>query len=220
MSISDEVLDELFREYERQEEKRCKAVNEQWKSRVPESMDSMVRALALGAIPAKPKLMKAVAAGSAAVALKVTAVAVASALTLGVGAYAVSPAVRDCVDSIISGKAYDQKRGPKDYVIPDPGEDYSLTDEASGENMTAKWFTSDKAELMVQIAYRLPEDPNSSENVDLVTVGPLWGTYQEAENTGLLILRDGEILILIETWGAERAELMSYAEMLVQSNIN
>ena len=103
-------------------------------------------------------------------------------------------------------------------MIPDPGEEYAVTDEAVSQTLVYRWYSSREKELLVEIAYRLPEEQTLDGPVEYRAVGGMWGTYAEAERTRLLILRDSDVLILIELFGGEEEELKAYAQHLAEAN--
>lgn len=157
-------------------------------------------------------------ASAAAAGLKLLSLAVAASAVIGAGAYAVSPAVRTFTMELMGISERAQGREPAAYVIPDPGGSFTLSDEAVGAQMSYRWFSSATQELIVEIAYEVPEEMEPGEDPEVVTVGPLWGTLTRTERTQLLILRDGDVYIILEYFHADRDELLSYAERLVAVN--
>lgn len=155
-------------------------------------------------------------AGAAAAAAKAVVISVTAAAVLCAGSYALSPTVRSAVDGLVGIEAPAPSKQPGEYIIPSPGEDFSVTDEAEGERMAARWFKSDRQQVMVQIAYRMPEDIDTGQ--EFITVGGLPGTLTEADDTETLTLRDGTVIIRIQYFNADREELIGYAERLISMN--
>ena len=234
MARRNDWLEKLLWEYAAAEDRRLSAAEQTWRRRVPPELDETVRRLQSGDLPPKPLLGRpcparslphaapARAAGGL-TAGRVTLLSAAAAALLAGGAYTLSPPLRAAVNALFCPPAQQQEehvqqRTPREYVLPSPGEEFTVTDEAVGETMQGRWYTSEEMEVLVQVAYRLPEDTSHTENVELVTVGRLWGTYHEAGGTRLLILRDGEVFIHIEFWGAEKETLFAYAELLAAAN--
>lgn len=237
MGKRNDWLGDLMLRYGEQEDRLIRDGETRWRGKVSDSMDAMVRDLGAGilpavlildsagsapAIPAPKKRIRAARAKAVSVSAAVRALAltIAAAVVLSVGACVVSPTVRGLTKQVFTsvlGAESVPARTPDSYIIPSPGEDFSLTNEAEGDNMLARWFTSDRMEALVEIAYRLPEN-TSADAGEVVTVGDMWGTYRETGGTGVLILRDGDVYIHVEFWGADREEIMRYAEALVQAN--
>ena len=234
MAAKEAKFESLMQAYAAWEDEEIRAAEREWHDKVPDSLDRAVHELCAGALPAAPLLLsgsaavqvcarggKATSAGLKAV--KGAAIGLAAAALVTAGAYTFSPAVRELAAGLFRCETVTEQvrasaRSPADYSIPSPGEGYALTDEARGERLYYRWFTAPRRQLLVEIAYRLPEDVTQSENVELVELGGLWGTLSEAVGTELLILRDGEVFILIELFNGSREELMEYAEALTAAN--
>lgn len=197
------------------------------RGQVPESTDraaerafrKMEACIASGsAVPAGRAAVKAAAKAGAAA--KILAVIVGGSVLIGAGSYAASPAVRERVGRLFSYAHTDRaaRRSPGEYVIPSPGEGFSVTDELVSEYMHGCWFTMGEREVLVQIAEELPPEAGQDGGAEVVTVGGAWGTYAETGDTLTLILHDGDVLIRIETLGADREGLLAYAAALLAAN--
>lgn len=223
MVTRNDALDALMREYIDDEGARLLEQEALWHGRVPESTDRAARAAlaAAGSGAALGRARPAHGLPSAVAAVRALAMAAAAAAVVSVGAYAVSPAVRSFVSGLFAGEALTDARAaraPGEYVIPPLGDEYTVVDEGVGERLAYRWFTGPEYEVLVEIAYRLPEDMDGAENVEFIAAGGLWGTYCEAEDTCLAILRDRDVFILVEFWGGDRQAVLDYAERLVEAN--
>lgn len=234
MRKNEDWLGELMREYALRLDRTIERDEREWRDRVPESLDNRVAALAAGAIPFEPALDRlmprpstvvkkaASAAAKGGMALKAIAITVAAAAAVSAGACAASPAVRGRVGGLLAACARisDTRSAlsPGDYIIPSPGEGFTVTDEAKSANMHGCWFTSDDREALVQIAASLPEGTEVSEDAEAIPVGDRWGTIEETESTCVLILNDGGVMIRVEFWGAQRDEVIDYAAGLLAEN--
>ena len=233
-AISDQMLEELLR---RDRTDRLLRRNERWRERVPEHVDRaaehafqrMQTWIDAGRAPAESLSGPAGAgtAGAAAAGLgawKLTALILTAAVLLAVGACTVSPALRESVGALFdptqAGQTAERSAGkaPGDYVIPSPGEGFELRSEAVSDTLAVKWFAAERRLLMVQIAEQLPEEPAAEHLVDGVEIGGLPGAVFELDGDQELLLRDGNVLILIRYWNADREDLLDYAETLVAAN--
>lgn len=231
VKISDERFMEIMRQARADRDLR---ISEEWKDKVPEHADEaadrafkqMEAWIAMGAIPAltseasagrrgrSGKTAKAMGAGAH---VKITAAAVAAAVVIGAGSYAASPGVRRAVSGLCAvGEKTESPRAPAAYEIPSPGEGYSLREDVSTDTMTARWYTAERRLLMVQIAYELPEEPSGEG--DAVIVGRMPGMAYDVKGDQQLVIRDGDVSILIKMFNADRQELLDYAAALAEAN--
>lgn len=203
--LSDREVEELLRELGRQ---RLMREDEEWRSRVPEYADraaerafgTMRRWIAAGAIPA--------AAGTAAAlsAVKIAAAAVTAAGVICAGA-AVAPVVREWASPQITAEQ------PFDHDIPSPGEDFTLIREERTERLSAAWFTSDRQQVMVQIAKKLPETPEG----ETITVSGLPGELREENRTVTVTADYGSVKLRVTYYNAERDEALRYMEEIIKN---
>lgn len=234
VKITNERFEEIMREAR---VARYLRMDEQYRDEVPEHIDraadrafrQMEAWIAAGVIlspaPEAPPLPKAAGtatkAAGAAAALKATAVTLSAALLISAGGYLASPTLRQTVNGVLGIEAASpdtrrSARAPADYVIPSPGEGYELREDLSTETVAAKWFVAERRLLMVQIAKELPEEPTGVGEV--VTVGDMVGMAYEIDGDQQLLLRDGELSILIKMYNADRQELLDYAEQFALAN--
>jgi hypothetical protein len=108
---------------------------------------------------------------------------------------------------------------PGDYVIPSPGEDFTVTETVDDQRLVCRWFTSAEQELMVQIAYKLPLEITGAEGTEIIDLnGRVAAVYLEQGEQKLVELRDGEILLQIEYYNADKEEVLAYAAALAEAN--
>lgn len=199
-----------------------------WHDRVPAQLDRTAMACLSApsaAAAERPIRTPSLPASAALSGWRLALAGLGAAALLAAGTVAAVPALRARVVSLLPAPAVQETEAPGllgdspgDYQIPLPGPDYTVTDEARSERLAYRWFTSPDRELLVKIAYRLQEDRAAGGETEYVQLGPLWGTYCEADSTRLLILRDGPVFLLFESWGGTREELVEYAERLIASN--
>lgn len=207
------------------------AVPEHIDAAAENAFEAMRAWAAVGAVPA--------AAGGAAFArsaggirhisgLKVAAITVGAAALIGAGGYIASPAVRGAIDSAIqiqsretgsvSVREAQEQKHPGDYIIPDPGDGFTLREEVAADHTAARWFEDGNRQLMVQIAWQLPEEPDEDDRLKTVVVGGIPGTLYDVDGDKQLILRDGRVVILIKMWQADTDEILAYASALTEAN--
>ena len=239
MRTEDERFESLLRSYALRLDREIAVEDAAWGGRVPERLDRRIEALTLGAGAAGAAalagtgLRKTTTVGRFGArlgrlgllgAIKGLVAALAAAALLLGGAYLVSPVVRETVENAVSGLRTAPEPStalpdsPADWVIPSPGADFKLRDEAGSGTMQGRWFTNEARECMVQIAARLPGGSSLGDGAEPVEIGGLPGEYQDTGLTQVLLLRAGDTLIRIEFWGAERGEVIEYAERLIESN--
>lgn len=230
MRTEDERFEQLLRAYALRLDREIAEEDAAWGGRVPERLDRRIGALAAGAgaaaLLASGVRKAAVVGGGPGLltALKALAAALTAAALLLGGAYAAFPALREAVNSTVGvsqmapqpGTALPQS--PADWTIPSPGPDYALRDEAGSDTMQGRWFTSPAQECMVQIALRLPGGSSLGEGAEAVELGGLRGEYLDTGLTQVLLLHAGDTLLRVEFWGAERGEVVGYAERLIERN--
>lgn len=201
--------------------------NARWAGSVPEHTDraaekafrTLSACAAAGApLPVPSVLARSAKAAAVGAGIKALAVTLAASAVIGAGAYAAAPKVHELLGAAHSVTANARHLAPADYVIPDPGGDFTLTDEGASNKMAYRWFGSPEQELIVEIAYALPDEAVQDEKIEVMNAGSMWGTVSEAEHTQLLILRDGDVFIVIEYFNAGREELAAYAEAFAQAN--
>lgn len=223
--ISVKQFDTLMREYRidrllSQEEELSALVPESTDRAAERAFEQMRLAVATGA----PVSFRPTKAAGASLGAKAAAIAVSAAVLAGAGTCAISPAAREyavrAISAVIQSVQPEKSaaRQPGAYIIPSPGEDFTVTDESQSERMTAKWFAGGRRQMLVEIAYKLPDELVKTEDIEYVTVGGLPGTLYETEGMELLVLRDGSVYILIEYFNAGREALMEYAEALLAQN--
>lgn len=224
--ISGKRFDYLMREYgldlllSREEELR-RQVPESTDRAAERAFEQMQLAVASG-VPVRVGRAKAAGASAA---VKTLAVAVSASVLIGVGVCAASPAVSERARSLMPQSRIRAEQGadrpakkPGDYIIPSPGEDFEVTDESQSERVTARWFTAERSQVLVEIAYKLPDELVRTEDIEYVTAGGLPGTLYETEEMSILILWDGDVYILIEYFNAGDSALMDYAAALAATN--
>lgn len=214
--ITDEAFGELFREMLERKGSSLNREEAQWRGRVPESFKASGRA-ALAALAVSPKAPKLRFPGAGRI-LLTAAVTLAAAGTVTAGAKYAVPAVKAYIESrpAVTQSVAESARDPREYAIPAPWEDYTIQDEASGERMVYKWFGGGRKQLLVEIAWQLPEDSNQPGELETVFFGDLWGTYCE-ENRSLL-LHDGAVSVYIRYWNGGREDVLAYAEAFIEAN--
>lgn len=231
MHKNDDWLGELMHQYALRLDRDIERDEAQWRDRVPESLDKRITALAAGILPAESALerlaprhtgagKRAASAVKTGTALRTIAIAAASAAVISVGAFTVSPTVRERVDAWFDICAVQARRAaaPGEYIIPSPGERYTVTDEAQSARMHGCWFTSEEREVLVQIAQSLPDGAEVSDDAEAVVVGGCAGLIEENGDTQVLILDDGGVMIRVELWGGDRDEIIDYAGRLLSAN--
>lgn len=218
-------FDALMREYVDRRGGALLAEEELWRDRVPDRADAAaektfrrLRACAATGVPLPTPASILPAAGAAAKAVKTVALTLAAAGVIGAAAYTAAPVLRDARGGGIAAVRRAAERKPAEYVIPDPGGDLTVTDEGSSGKMAYRWFGSPEQELIVEIAYAVPEELAGDGQGEITAVGSMWGELWHGEHTELLVLHDGAICITIEYFNADRDELMAYAESLVRAN--
>lgn len=186
-------------------------------AQVPESMDRAAEAAfqkmgamaAAGAYTGIPKI------GAGLAAVKAAVISVTAAAVLIAGSCALVPVIRSAVDRAAIEETAKAK-APADYEIPSPGDDFTVTDEASSERIAARWFKSDHQQVMVQIAYSLPD--SSLVGQEYAAVCGIPAAVTETDDTQILTIQHGDVFIQIQYFNAERAELIAYAERLISMN--
>lgn len=229
--LKDRDLTALFAEYRGD---LLLAGEARWRSEVPDSteraaerafsaMDACIAAglplAAAGTSAAKGTGAAAIRAAGGLGALKIVAITLAASAVIGAGGYAAVPAVREYVHSLVqASETTGTGRTPQEYDIPSPGEEFWIEQEVSNERLAVRWFRSDTQLYLVEIAYELPEGYELTESPSYVTVGGRPAALYEAEDTALLILREGELSVLVECFHADRQALMDYAEKLINGD--
>lgn len=222
-----DVFESMMRELVQTEGAKLLEEEKLWRGRVPRDIDSAARmALSSGAIIKAAAPVKAgIAAGHGA---RIAAAIVAAAVAVSGGIYAASPAVRARTAELFGGSgastgifaARQAEKSPADYIIPAPGEDYEITDEATGDSMRYIWFTSSEREVLVEIANRLTDgayDPGAE--ILFLSDGSM-GAYSGGEDSASLVVQDGDIDIRVTFSNAEQDDVLSYAELLIAANAN
>lgn len=216
--ISDRELTALFREYRAD----CLLSGEaHWRGEIPPSAERAAER-AFAAMDACAAGVPLTAAGGAAAALKALAITVAASAVLCAGSYAAVPAAREYAASLFGGSQRTEEPAgglaPGQYAIPSPGEGFRVTDEAVNERLAARWFRSDRQQVLVEIAYTLPEELAAPHEAEYVSVAGRDGTVYAADGAEYLILRDGDVYIFIAYFNADRQELLDYAALLAAQN--
>ena len=109
-------------------------------------------------------------------------------------------------------------RSPGAYTIPSPGEEYAVSDELTSDSLAYKWFTYNDHEVLVLIAYSLPESEAEPGEREAAAVGDAAGWYSESGESRVLELRDGGVLIRVVFYNAERDDVFDYAGRLLSEN--
>lgn len=185
-----------------------------WRERVPEHFTRAGRDAIAAMSTALVKPAKHLGFGKKLIlgaALTLSAVGMVTA-----GAYYGSPAIRECVNTRIAAASAEAERRPMDYVIPDPWEEYELRGEAYSDTMIYKWFVHDRKQVIVEIAYNLPEGMDELSGGESVTVGDVPGVYSETEQA--ILLHHGGIDIYIGCWNGSREDAIAYAAALLAAN--
>ncbi len=233
MEFTDERFGSLMKEMVRTEGEELLKVEETWHAAVPKSTDEAAMA-AIGTVmpfaaPAAGSAAAGHAAAGAAVgkAVKTAAVALAALAVVAVGAVTVSPTLRDNVSALLTGgnssavsqSVHQGRAVPGDYMIPSPGEGFTVTQAVDDERLLCRWFTSDVQELMVQVAYKLPAEIAGAEGSEPVRLGEtIAAVYFEQGEQKIVELRDGEIVLQVEYFNAEKDEVLAYAALLAEVN--
>ena len=213
--MSAEEFDALLEKALKYNGDRLYEEDRQWHDKVPESfektgLDTLTAMSAALAKPAKPR----VGFGKKLLVAAVLSLSAAGAVTAGV--YYGSPQVRDRVNERIVASSAAAERRPADYAIPDPWEDYELRGEAYTDTMTYKWFVHERKQVIVEIAYNLPEGMDDLSGGEAVAVGGVPGVYSAAEQA--ILLHDGGVDIFIGYWNGSREDTLAYAEALLDAN--
>lgn len=219
-----DIFESMMRELVQTEGAKLLEEEKVWRGRVPEHIDKTAHlALSAGAAAQAP-----IRAGFAARhAVRAAAGIVAAAIAVTGGTLAVSPAARARAAELFGGAeaasgAYVARRSektPGDYVIPAPGGDYTVTDEASSERIRYKWFTSSEREVLVEVAYRLASGAYDAADAEFVFLSDgSMGTYREDDSSASVVLQDGEIDIRITFSNAVQEDVLSYTEQLIAAN--
>lgn len=210
--ITDDALDSLLYELFERKSAALAETEAYWHDRVPERFRNAGRdALLMLSAPAAR-----VRTPRRGLALGLAAVLAAGAVSAG--ALALSPSLRGRASALF-GAAYTEplrEREPMDYVIPSPGEEFTVRDEAAGQAMVYRWYGAEHSMVLVEIARELPEDAAQTEDAEAVTVGGMWGSY--CADTRSLLLHDGAVSILIQYWNGEREDILAYAEAFAAAN--
>ena len=213
--MTDEQFDALLGEILREAGERLTEEDREWHDKVPEDFrkagrDTIAAMSALVLPRKKPRLPP----GKRLLLAAALTLSAAGAVTAG-GYYGI-PSVHAWVDGRIAAVARENEtaRRPADYVIPDPGEEFTLRDEAFTGGMAYRWFVTDRRQVIVEIAPELPE--NLSFQGESVAVAGLPAVYSEEEQA--LLLFDGNAEIYIGYWNGTREETIAYAETLLEAN--
>ena len=223
--ISRRTFEALMRQRREQEQVWNTAVpkhTDQAAERAFRQMEAMVAAgvpIAAGATAAKAA--GGSKAAGAVTAVKVLAVAAAGAAVIGMGTLAAVPAARQGLGQLLAPEraetAQTVSRLPGAYVIPSPGEDFTVTDQAQSDTLNARWFTSAHQQVLVQIARQLPEE-SSEGAAEAVTAGGLSGALYQSGSTQVLLLRDGDVLLRVQYFNGDRDTLLAYGQALAAAN--
>lgn len=220
----------MQRDYIEQEGARLLALEQTWRDRVPEQLDQAVertvkdahsraeRGLPILLLPTYP--WRRGSRIPSRVALRGAALGLAGVAAVSAGAYKLaghstrqaepaSPA--EPMHSALERTA----REPEEYSIPSPGEEYSLVEEAEGSRVRYVWFRAGEREILVELLFYAPEQPESAEPIQ---VGPLSGTLSESNIMQTLTLRDQELYLVLQSVNVEREELLKYALAVVEAN--
>ena len=244
--MTDRSMEALLREWACDEDRVIQAADRRGAAFDTAALDEALRALAAGEaapafrcgapdyLPEGPAACSPAgvsprdgrAAGTAPLtAGKLLLISLAAALAICGGAVAASPGLRGAAAEWFGtiGLFAEQRTGsetdkaPGDYVIPSPGEGFRVTDETRSERLAAVWYTAERRQVMVQIAYALSEDAALSDAEEL-ELGGLTGWCREREGTVRLTLRDGKVWISVQYFNADRETAEAYAEAIVASN--
>ena len=227
MDFTDERFGSMIEEMVRAEGDELLKTEELWHAAVPKSTDAAALAAIGTVLPyAAPAVGRAAAGSGLLKAAKAAAIALGAAAVVAVGAVTVSPTLRGEVSALLSGaerpavvqSVQQQRAVPGAYVIPSPGEDFAVTQTVDDERLVCRWFTSDTQELMVQIAYKLPQEITGLADTEPVEVNGTSAVYLEQGDQKLLELRDREVVIQIEYFNAEKDEVLAYAALLAEAN--
>lgn len=228
MDFTDESFSRMMREMVRAEGESLLKTEEVWHSAVPASVDkAALAAIGGGLLPyTAPAAGKAAAGTFLAKAAKVAGLSLAAAAVVAAGVVTVTPSLREGVAALLTGEerpaaaaqSAAHRQVPGDYVIPSPGEDFALTEALDDERLIVRWFTSDSQELMVQVAGRLPAEISGREDAELVDLGGAVASYLEQGEQKLLELRDGNVVIQITCYRAEKDEVLAYGTLLAEAN--
>lgn len=215
-------FDTLMEELLRVDGERLLAINRSRAADVPAGVDAAARR-ALGQLGKTAAAGRAAAGGVARRVVLPAVVGLAAVTAVTAGGLAASPALRDrAADALgfLSDTAPRrvQTRSPADYVIPSPGEDFTVQEEASGGTVVYKWFASDTKAVLVEIAGRLPEDAAVPEEAEPAAVEGGVGWYYELDAANYFRFTDGGAEILISFRNADRETLLAYAERFIEAN--
>lgn len=227
-----EWFDSLPQDTIEAEGERLLKMEEEWHDRVPEHMDraaeramdrsqdTLLAGLLLP-LALKPRSRGAAKPLSAA---KIAAIALAGTVTVTAGVYAASPTLRQELTQLLAPTVQTvetqpgQKTDAEEQVfqIISPGEEYSIVEQGEGDNVRYCWFASDRGAILVEVLFYMPErTPGETETV---IVGGLPGSFTDTGSTRILVLESEENYLVIQASGAEREEILSYAEQLIAAN--
>ena len=194
-----------------------------WESRVPAGVDEAAKAAkaAAAAGTAAPWLAPAKAATTIAKRIAAGVAAVAVITGISAAAYRVSPSLREAAAPLLSSLPFvsslaGEEAAPGDYIIPSPGEGFAVSEEFSSDTLVYRWFKSEDADVLVQVAYVLPQI--GAQDAESIQVGALQGICASADGSTYVEMRDGDILIRIVWSGSDREALLAYADTFEAAN--
>ena len=220
----------LQRDYIEQEGTRLLALEQTWHDRVPEQLDRAVertvkdahsraeKGLPILLLPTYP--WRRSGRVTSRVALRGAALGLAGVAAVSAGAYKLAESGARQAEPAPSAEltrsvAERTAREPEEYSIPSPGEDYSLVEEAEGSRVRYAWFRSGEREILVELLFYAPEQPEPAEPIQ---IGPLSGTLSESNIMQTLTLRDQTLYLVLQSVNVEREALLAYAAALVEAN--
>lgn len=227
MDFTDESFSRMMREMIRSEGESLLKTEEVWHSAVPASVDkAALAAIGGGLLPYTAPAAGKTAGAFLAKAVKVAGLSLAAAAVVAAGVVTVTPSLQEGVAALLAGgerpvsaaQPAARRQAPGDYVVPSPGEDFALTEAVDDERLLVRWFTSEAQELMVQVAGRLPSEISGREDAELVDLGGAVGSYLEQGEQKLLELRDGDVVLQITFYRAEKEEVLDYGILLAEAN--
>ncbi len=194
-----------------------------WADKVPAGVDKAAKAAkaAAAAGTASPWLAPAKATANIAKRIAAGVAAVAVIAGISTAAYRVSPSLREAAAPLLSSLPFvsslqREERTPGDYIIPSPGEDFAVTQEMATESMVYRWFSSEDANVLVQVATVLPAISSVSE--EGVQIGAMQGACGETDGGVYVQLQEGEVFIRIVWSGGDREALLDYAALFEEVN--
>lgn len=215
-------FDMLMYELVHEEGPRLLEENRRFRDKVPPRSEASARAViaALGAGTAAKRALGLAGQG------KLLTLAAAVTLTAAItgGALIASPTVRQhagravsaVVETVTAQRA--ASRAPGDYIIPSPGEEFTVQESVDTDTLAYVWFAAGDRAALVEIASKLPEGTAIPEDAEPMPIGGTVGLCYEIDAAQYMIWQDGGVTILISLKNEDRQALLDYAERFAAAN--